>query len=801
MPELETFSALLEQETQKWIDEEISKGNDAWNARRSFDGLSNIHWDMVAQSAAQIKEHLACSGQNMTQGIFLCRCIQKHRPELLQKSDGTMAEAADLVNCKPEELQPWPSATIKIVAKNLKRLCLAELGCEDPGTAWESILKRDVAYRRAGNRQEAYHIAFLLNMTTGEMQRYFFLTRQEAFSLRDPLDIVCFAFKFFDAKKDHADSFHWWDVTDVLQGYLTACKTADAAAEQPVHHFSQKNGSTRLLGRDAQKLQNAMHRANDPAIDIPALRHDLQEYLLAHRRNLTEMKLERIYPEKLPPDQSRIEICMGYPYSHTVQRELSILVGYLLVLYGRWNTVVKTVYPKKEQERRDKLLLSSEKGAAPKLLSADDFMDVLSRAGRESLEPLKEAFQEKLDPDSLQEPSSAAIKPQETAFLIGQWLLRITPQSFASPDDFETAVQPLNDFLFWINGQIDGSFSPASSYLASARNTSAAIWSLTGRLHCKKALNALIDHGPDAVSPGASDWVKYLRELGKKLCRVSRDPENFHDRELCGTLNQDQHSGLQAVLTSVSTYDSCRDSCSESNSEADRYRYIQDHLEMGLPNLCYKIEATLHDYSPKAEKYAARIGLPNEKELDCWQANNALGSRLLSREDILQLFFFLILAIYDCCTADAGKAQEAFTAEHVWLKAMRDKAEAKLKEPGGTTGSFLEDALFASVFVELEGLWNEPKSDTVTPDQSTTICRIYNFLLESLTLASGTTWHSIYYPAYADRFYVLAGALATAVPQSRRTLGLMMGVHRQKRPKPADKKKGSAKGTRAAPKN
>ena len=52
MPKLETFSALLEQETQKWIDEEISKGNDAWNARRSFDGLSNIHWDMVTQSAA-----------------------------------------------------------------------------------------------------------------------------------------------------------------------------------------------------------------------------------------------------------------------------------------------------------------------------------------------------------------------------------------------------------------------------------------------------------------------------------------------------------------------------------------------------------------------------------------------------------------------------------------------------------------------------------------------------------------------------------------------------------------------------
>ena len=792
MSELETFSKLLEQETQQWIDEEIGKGNDAWNARRSFDGFSNIHWDMVTQSAAQINEHLACAGQNMTQGIFLCSCIQKHRPMLLQKSDGTQAETTDLVNCKPKDLKPWPNATIKIVAKNLEYLCLAELGCEDPGTAWESILKRDVAHRRAGNRQEAYHIAFLLGMTLEEMQRYFLLTRQEAFSLRDPLDIVCFAFKVFDAKKEHADSFRWRDVTDVLQGYLTACTTADAAAEQPVHHFSQKNGSTRLLGLDAQKLQEAMHCANDPAIAIPALRHDLQEYLVAHRHNLAEMKLERIHPEKLPPNQSRIEICMGYPYSHTVQRELSILVGYLLVLYGCWNTVVKAVYPKKEQKRRNELLLSSEKGAAPKLLSANDFMDVLSRAGRESLEPLKEAFQEKLNPDSLQEPPLAVIKPWETAFLMGQWLLRITPQGAAHADDFEAALQFLNDFLFCINGQINETVFPTSSYLASARNTSVAIWSLAGRLHCKKALVALIDPGPDAVSPGASDWAKYLRELGKKLLRVSRDSENFYDHELCGNLSQIQHSGLQVVLTSVSTYDSCRDSCYERDSEAKRYRHIQDHLEKGLPNLCYKIETTLHDYSPKAEEYAARNEQPDKKELDGWQAKNALASKLLSREDILQLFFFLVLGINDCYTTDVGKDPAAFTAEHVWLEAMCNKADAELGS-SGTTGSFLEDALFASVFVELHCLWDEPKSDTVTPDQSTTICRIYNFLLDSLTDASGTTWHHIYYPAYTDRFYVLAGALAMAVPQSRRTLGLMMGAHRQKKTKPADTKKASAK--------
>lgn len=800
MPESETFSRLLEQETQKWIDEEISKGNDAWNARRSFDGLSNIHWDMVAQSAAQIQEHLAGSGQNMTQGIFLCRCIQKHRPELLQKSDGTPAQTTDLVNCKPEELQPWPSATIKIVAKNLKRLCLAELGCENPGTAWDSILKRDVAYRRAGNRQEAYHIAFLLNMTTEEMQCYFFLTRQEAFSLRDPLDIVCFAFKFFDAKKDHADSFHWWDVTDVLQGYLTACKTADAAAEHPVRHCSQKNGSTRILSRDVQKLQNAMHRTNNPAVDIPALRHDLQEYLLAHRRNLTEMKLELVHPKKLPPSQSRVEICMGYPYSHTVQRELSILVGYLLVLYGRWNTVVKTVYPKKEQERRDKLLLSSEKGAAPKLLSADDFMAVLSQARRETLEPLKEAFQEKLDPDSFQVPPSAAIKPRETAFLMGQWLLRITPQESASPDDFKTAVQPLNDFLLQVEA-IKESDIPKLTYPGSARLTCNVIWHLAGCLHCKRALSARIADGPKAAHPSASEWADYFHKLGNALVEVSADEEHFKDRERCGILNKDQHSGLQAVLTSVSTYDSCRDSCSESNSEAKRYRHIQDHLEMGLPNLCYKIEATLHDYSPKAEKYAARIEPPNEKELDCWQENIALGSNLLSRDDILQLFFFLILAIYDCYAADRGKAPAEFTAEHVWLDAMRDNAEDKLGGPGRTTGSFLEDALSASVYVELECLLEEPKAGKVTSDQTAIFCRLYNFLLDSLSDASGTNWHHIYCPAYTDRFYVLAGALATAVPQSRRTLGLMMGVHRQKRPKPADKKKGSAKGSRAAPKS
>ena len=121
--------------------------------------------------------------------------------------------------------------------------------------------------------------------------------------------------------------------------------------------------------------------------------------------------------------------------------------------------------------------------------------------------------------------------------------------------------------------------------------------------------------------------------------------------------------------------------------------------------------------------------------------------------------------------------------------------------PGRTTGSFLEDALSASVYVELECLLEEPKAGKVTSDQTAIFCRLYNFLLDSLSDASGTNWHHIYCPAYTDRFYVLAGALATAVPQSRRTLGLMMGVHRQKRPKPADKKKGSAKGSRAAPKS
>ena len=87
-----TFSELLARETKDWIDEEISKGNEAWNARRPIDGLSNIHWDLVIHAASQLNEHLTCSGQNMTPGIFLCRCIQTHYPELLRKSDGTTAQ-------------------------------------------------------------------------------------------------------------------------------------------------------------------------------------------------------------------------------------------------------------------------------------------------------------------------------------------------------------------------------------------------------------------------------------------------------------------------------------------------------------------------------------------------------------------------------------------------------------------------------------------------------------------------------------------------------------------------------------
>ena len=283
------------------------------------------------------------------------------------------------------------------------------------------------------------------------------------------------------------------------------------------------------------------------------------------------------------------------------------------MLYGRWNTVVKTVSPKKEQERRDKLLLSSEKGAAPKLLSADDFMAVLSQARRESLEPLKEAFQEKLDPDSLQEPPSAAIKPQETAFLMGQWLLRITPQSLRVPmtSRQRAALERLPS-----SGRGDKeSDIPKLTYPGSARLTCNVIWYLAGCLHCKRALSARIADGPKAAHPSASEWADYFHKLGNALVEVSADEEHFKDRERCGILNKGQHQNLQSEFTSFSTYDLYPDSGLEKDVEADRYRYIQDHLEMGLPNLCYKIEATLHDYSPKAEKYAARTEPPNEKNL------------------------------------------------------------------------------------------------------------------------------------------------------------------------------------------
>ena len=135
-----TFSELLARETKDWIDEEISKGNEAWNARRPIDGLSNIHWDLVIHAASQLNEHLTCSGQNMTPGIFLCRCIQTHYPELLRKSDGTTAQTSDLVHCAPKDLKPWPEDIIRTAAANLKLLCREELGCDAPGTAWRSVL-------------------------------------------------------------------------------------------------------------------------------------------------------------------------------------------------------------------------------------------------------------------------------------------------------------------------------------------------------------------------------------------------------------------------------------------------------------------------------------------------------------------------------------------------------------------------------------------------------------------------------------------------------------------------------------
>ena len=77
-----------------------------------------------------------------------------------------------------------------------------------------------------------------------------------------------------------------------------------------------------------------------------------------------------------------------------------------------------------------------------------------------------------------------------------------------------------------------------------------------------------------------------------------------------------------------------------------------------------------------------------------------------------------------------------------------------------------------------------------------------NLMSNNLQEAAGERMRAILAAVTKNPFFgVLAGALATAVPQSRRTLGLMMGVHRQKRPKSADKKKGSAKGSRAAPKS
>ncbi len=132
---------------------------------------------------------------------------------------------------------------------------------------------------------------------------------------------------------------------------------------------------------------------------------------------------------------------------------------------------------------------------------------------------------------------------------MGQWLLRITPQESASPDDFKTAVQPLNDFLLQVEA-IKESDIPKLTYPGSARLTCNVIWYLAGCLHCKRALSARIADGPKAAHPSASEWADYFHKLGNALVEVSADEEHFKDRERCGILNKGQHQNLQSEFTS-----------------------------------------------------------------------------------------------------------------------------------------------------------------------------------------------------------------------------------------------------------
>ena len=232
--------------------------NEAGRKNREFIDGNRLSLAQVAVDADLFRLMLASGSMNVTPGQHLCRCIQKHRPDLLETALSANRDEdlfyPDLQDDTPfpdkngtPSARQWDAPEIRALAGILSEVC--------PGiaTEWVSVLKRGIPSRRNGSRSELYQIAFAVGMTAAETQKYLFLSNERPACLRNPLDLVCIDFLLYnELHTGHGpDGFVWEDVLRLLRevsaaaGPFSVPAGPDAALSGP---------DTRILGRMQQEL-------------------------------------------------------------------------------------------------------------------------------------------------------------------------------------------------------------------------------------------------------------------------------------------------------------------------------------------------------------------------------------------------------------------------------------------------------------------------------------------------------------------------------------------------------------------
>ena len=135
--------------------------NEAGRKNREFIDGNRLSLAQVAVDADLFRLMLASGSMNVTPGQHLCRCIQKHRPDLLETALSANRDEdlfyPDLQDDTPfpdkngtPSARQWDAPEIRALAGILSEVC--------PGiaTEWVSVLKRGIPSRRNGSRSGLY---------------------------------------------------------------------------------------------------------------------------------------------------------------------------------------------------------------------------------------------------------------------------------------------------------------------------------------------------------------------------------------------------------------------------------------------------------------------------------------------------------------------------------------------------------------------------------------------------------------------------------------------------------------------